>query len=136
MQGVGYTNELLSRLSSRALRDSTQTNHTHPFPLHRPLYVDFTHDTLLASVLSTLSLAPTSAEQWKASALVPFAGNLVVERVVCDDDEPGQQRVRALLNDRVVGEWSSVAEFKKAQAYAQANGEGDWQRCGWHAVES
>lgn len=135
MQGVGYVNELLGRLASRKVRDHTQTNASHPFPLRRPLYADFTHDTLLASVLSALDLIPRDVKDWKISTMTPFAGRLVFERAQCDGDLGYTQRVRALLNDRVLGEWKSVEEFRETQDYAVDGGEGDWEKCGWKPAD-
>ncbi|KAF5333502.1 hypothetical protein D9611_002520 [Ephemerocybe angulata] len=52
VQGVGYINELLARLTGMPVRDNTQTNHTLTaspitFPLDRTIYADFSHDNLM-----------------------------------------------------------------------------------------
>jgi Histidine phosphatase superfamily (branch 2) len=62
VQGIGYVNELIARLTRTPLANSVEgINHTldsdpKTFPLDRSLYVDFTHDNLMASVVSTLGL--------------------------------------------------------------------------------
>ena len=48
VQGAGYVNELVARLSGRPVIDETTTNRTlnrdnATFPFDRPLYADFTH---------------------------------------------------------------------------------------------
>ncbi|KAI0682711.1 phytase [Cytidiella melzeri] len=100
VQGVGYINELLSRLTHSPVRDSTQTNRTLDsspltFPLTRSLYADFTHDDEIAAIVSAIGLfrqprpldptnpGPDSSRTWKASTIVPFSGRVVVERLVC-----------------------------------------------------
>jgi hypothetical protein len=57
VQGVGYVNELLARLSDRPVRDQTSVNHTldsdpSTFPLGRAFYADFTHENLCVSPFS------------------------------------------------------------------------------------
>ena len=49
-QGVGFTNELIARLTNTAVKDHTSTNHTLDsdsamFPLGKSLYADFSHDS-------------------------------------------------------------------------------------------
>ncbi|KAI0337973.1 phosphoglycerate mutase-like protein [Trametopsis cervina] len=56
VQGVGYTNELLARLTSSPVQDHTQTDHTLPFPLDRTLYLDFSHDNHMVSVFAAMGL--------------------------------------------------------------------------------
>ena len=48
VQGVGYVNELLARLTGTPVADHTTHNATLPFPLDRALYADFTHEMLAA----------------------------------------------------------------------------------------
>ncbi|SCZ95762.1 BZ3500_MvSof-1268-A1-R1_Chr8-1g09781 [Microbotryum saponariae] len=64
-QGVGYANELLTRLSGLlafyAQRDQTQVNNTadadpSKFPLDRSVYIDFTSDDQLLAVMTLLGL--------------------------------------------------------------------------------
>jgi hypothetical protein len=51
VQGVGYVNELIARLTNASVRDTTSVNHTldadpATFPLGRAFYADFTHENL------------------------------------------------------------------------------------------
>lgn len=53
VQGVGYVNEVLARLTSQPVQDTTQTNTTldtndETFPLEKGIYADFTHDNTSA----------------------------------------------------------------------------------------
>ena len=61
VQGVGYVNELLARLTQTPVRDHTQTNRTldgapATFPLNRTLYADFSHDNQMAAIYAALGL--------------------------------------------------------------------------------
>lgn len=68
VQGVGYINELISRLTGEPVKDSTQTNRTldedeETFPIGRYkdgngrfLYVDFSHDNLMIAVYAAMGL--------------------------------------------------------------------------------
>lgn len=124
VQGVGYVNELIARLTGTAVKDSTQTNHTITsdlalFPLNRTIYADFTHDNAMMAVYSALGLFddrmdrsfaapvmdPTKSHKrsWYTSKLTPFAGRMVVERLQCHRErEQSRTRVRILVNDAVV----------------------------------
>lgn len=134
VQGVGYVNELLARLFELGpLVDDTQSNHSMPFPLGRKVYADFTHDTLLVSVLSALGLAPTDVLSFHAGDICPFSGRLVFERADCTLDQralPRQQSLRVLLNDKELKRWFAIGRFQKEQSYAREMGRGHWQRCG------
>lgn len=99
VQGVGYINELLARLTGLPVRDNTQTNHTLTsspitFPLDRNIYADFSHDNLMIAVYSAMGLfkqasghldpsKPDSERTWVTSQLTPFSGRMVVERMTC-----------------------------------------------------
>ena len=98
VQGVGYVNELLARLTGSPVQDNTQTNRTldaspDTFPLNRTLYIDFSHDNEMIAVYSAIGLfrqhrpldptKPDPARTWISSKLVPFSGRLVTERLEC-----------------------------------------------------
>ncbi|KAF7344135.1 Acid phosphatase [Mycena venus] len=115
VQGVGYINELLARLTHSPVNDSTQTNTTltsNPatFPLNRTLYADFSHDNQMAAIYAAMGLFPQVAaldpthpgpRTWVASHLVPFSARIVVERLRCAKAEGTTQFVRVLVNDAV-----------------------------------
>ena len=115
IQGVGYVNELLARLTNSPVRDHTTHDPTREFPLGRALYADFTHENILVPVFATLGLfnvskalnprvlpdymkrhehlqgqdqeAMTMHEQrWIASRLVPFSARMVTERLSCSGE--------------------------------------------------
>ncbi|KAF5376193.1 hypothetical protein D9757_009309 [Collybiopsis confluens] len=61
VEGVGYINELIARLTSTPVNDSTQTNSTLDsspltFPLNRTIYADFSHDNQLIAIFSAMGL--------------------------------------------------------------------------------
>jgi len=102
-QGAGWLYELKARLEERYITASShtygvntsQTNNANDFPLDQPLYADFTHDSIIVSVLSALGLDVvkekklTSAKipvprQFIVSRLTPFGARLFVEVLDCD----------------------------------------------------
>ena len=95
--------------------DSTTNSSFHDdihFPLHDPLYVDFTHDTEFALLLPTLNLTSFAAAgtpptdhipkhfPYKASEFCPFATNLQVQVLSCPTKSDSQ--IRLILNDAPV----------------------------------
>ena len=124
MQGVGYVNELIARLTGQPVRDNTQTNRTldsspKTFPLDRSFYADFSHDNEMVAIYSALGLFqqyllpgqkldpknPSPLRTWIASKLVPFSARMVVERLEClgvpDLPLPKGAFVRIFVNDAI-----------------------------------
>jgi len=151
VQGVGYVNELLARLTNTPVKDNTQTNHTLDsspltFPLNRTIYADFSHDNQMSAIFSAMGLfrqpqpldptEPNPSRTWRASALVPFSSRMVVERLDCGRE---QTNVRILVNDQVqqlefcgaspLDGICSLEKFVQSQGFARANGEGDFEKC-------
>ncbi|EME89318.1 uncharacterized protein MYCFIDRAFT_129774, partial [Pseudocercospora fijiensis CIRAD86] len=105
-QGLGYQQELLARLtkqyitSSNSSVNSTITNNERDFPLGRPFYADFSHDDIIISLLTSMSVDyfrdPPSLEQYPPkpdrhfvlSHLTPFGARLVTEVIGCADSNP------------------------------------------------
>lgn len=105
-QGIGYLQELLARLqneyifSSNSSVNSTLTNNAQDFPLGRPFYADFTHDDIIVSVLTAMSVdyfdAPPNLRQvppaknrpFTLSKMTPFGGRLVTEVIGCTSAFP------------------------------------------------
>ncbi|KAF7795763.1 hypothetical protein EIP86_006930 [Pleurotus ostreatoroseus] len=57
IQGVGYANELIARLTGRPPTwDNTTHDPSRHFPLDRAMYVDFTHENLMVAVYSAIGL--------------------------------------------------------------------------------
>ena len=99
VQGVGYINELIGRLTNSPPHHGIQTNKTllsseRTFPLNRSLYVDFSHDNLMVAVFTAIGLFnqtngpldPTKITKdrtWIISEIVPFSGHMTVERLSC-----------------------------------------------------
>lgn len=112
-QGIGYLQELLARLtnqyitSSNSSVNSTLDNNPTSFPLHQPFYADFSHDDIIISVLTALSLdyfrdapsltqvPPNPARRFILSHLTPFGGRLVTELVGCASPDPAPKPFRA-----------------------------------------
>jgi len=105
-QGIGYVIELLSRLtmtpitsSNSSVNSTTDSNSTN-FPLNQKFYADFSHDDIIISVLTALSLdyfhQPVSLTQYPPdpnrpfilSHLTPFAAKFVTEVIGCGSSNP------------------------------------------------
>ncbi|KAF8523954.1 phytase [Hysterangium stoloniferum] len=149
VQGVGYVNELLARLTGKPVSDATQTNSTLDsspitFPLNRTLYADFSHDNQMVAIFSAMGILrpqvpldptlPDPDRSWIISQMTPFNGKLVTERLLCH----GVGSVRLLLNDAVVpldfcgagpDGICTLDAFVDSQSYSRNNGEGDWEKC-------
>ncbi|KAJ3974177.1 phytase [Lentinula raphanica] len=168
VEGVGYINELIARLTSSPVHDATQTNTTLDsspitFPLNRTIYVDFTHDNQLVAIFSAMGLFrqqdpldPTNPHSngpnrtWVVSQLTPFAGRMVVEKMLCpsrkadreSDIHELEEFVRILVNDAVQPldfcsgneGLCTLQNFVKSQGYAISGGDDDWTKC-FKAVE-
>ncbi|KZT29534.1 phosphoglycerate mutase-like protein [Neolentinus lepideus HHB14362 ss-1] len=151
VQGVGYINELLARLTGQPVQDHTQTNSTldsdpTTFPLNRTIYADFSHDNEMIPIYSAMGLFkqpapldpanPDPNRTWFATRLVPFSARMVTEKVECGGR--GAEYVRVLVNDEVQplefcgGDGSGLCgldAFVESQAYARSDGAGDWDKC-------
>ena len=149
MQGVGYVNELIARLTSQPVQDETQTNRTLDsspvtFPLNRTIYADFSHDNQMVAIYSAIGLfrqqepLPTTnadpKRTWRISRMTPFAGRMATEKLEC----AGRDFVRIFVDDALQplefcgGNSSgmcSLEAFVESQRYARSNGEGDFQKC-------
>ena len=105
-QGIGYVQELIARLedkyiaSSDSSVNSTIDNNAKDFPLGEKFYADFTHDDILVSVLTALSVdyfkdppsltqyPPNPARHFVLSHMTPFGGRLITEVIGCSSANP------------------------------------------------
>ncbi|TVY83320.1 3-phytase A [Lachnellula suecica] len=105
-QGVGYAQELLARLnhtvitSSSSSVNSTLDDNTETFPTDQAFYADFSHDDILVSVLTALSVdyfydppsltqfPPNPNRHFILSQLTPFGANLITETIGCSSSNP------------------------------------------------
>ncbi|KAG2150719.1 histidine phosphatase superfamily [Suillus bovinus] len=118
-QGLGYVQELVSRLTHTPINvwnsstNSTLDSSNITFPLNQPIYVDFSHDVVLASVATALNFTSLAASgplpsdhipphrSYVSSQIAPFSGQLVAQVLSCPaSEEP--THIRFLLNDGVV----------------------------------
>lgn len=80
--------------------NSTITDNAQDFPLGRPFYADFSHDDILISVLTALSVdffrehpsltqyPPDPSRHFILSHLTPFGARLITEVIGCADADP------------------------------------------------
>lgn len=108
-QGVGYLQELLARLtdqyitSSNSSVNSSNTDNAEDFPLGRPFYADFSHDDIIVSALTAMSLdyfrehpdlntyPPNPDRHFFLSRMTPFGARLITEVIGCADPDPAPQ---------------------------------------------
>ncbi|KAF7980799.1 hypothetical protein HWV62_36879 [Athelia sp. TMB] len=163
VQGVGYVNELLARLTRTPVRDNTQTNRTldsspATFPLDRTVYADFAHASVMIAIYGALGLFPQERDldpSWAdpqrsfvLAKMVPYAARLVTEKMECRG-APGSagegveraEYVRIMVNDAMqplnCGGVDGICELRKfveSMWYARSDGDGDWDRC-WESQE-
>lgn len=122
-RGLGWVQELLYRLSgdSAALGKPTSVNTTldndeHMLPMDQSMNIDFSHDVVLANIMTALNLthlatplgtnavAPYSKDslRWVTSHLTPFGSNIVVQSVKCGEGAEEEGRFnRVVINDAV-----------------------------------
>ena len=158
VQGVGYVNELLARLTHTPVRDRTQTNRTLDaspvtFPLDRTVYADFAHGSVMIAIYGALGLFPQVRDldggwadprrTFVIAEMVPYAARLVTEKMECrgapGNAEEGAERaeyVRIMVNDAVqplnCGGVDGICELQKfveSMWYARTDGDGDWDKC-------
>lgn len=153
-QGVGFTNELIARMTSSPVKDHTSTNSTldsNPatFPVggNTVLYADFSHDNDMTSIFAALGLynstAPllnntiedtTETKGYSAAWTVPFAARAYFEKMSCTGMD--EELVRVVVNDRVLpletcgGDELGrcrLSSFVKSLGFARSGG--DWAQC-------
>lgn len=100
-EGSGWVSELVARLERRLITEPgygvnvSLTNDESVFPVAQKLYVDLTHDSVIASVLSAMGfdfmkekLKPTKIpvpRQFIMSRLAPFGARMYVEVLNCPE---------------------------------------------------
>lgn len=151
-QGIGFTNELIARLTGTPVNDDTSTNHTldsssTTFPLGQALYADFSHDDGMEPIFAamglfngTKALSETqvqSLEQtndFSAAWSVPFAARMYVEMMTCSNEK--EPLVRVLVNDRVISLYGCEVDrlgrctrddFVQGLSFAREGG--NWDSC-------
>lgn len=105
-QGIGYVQELLARLqheyitSSNSSVNATYDSNPAEFPLNQPFYADFSHDNVIISVLTALSIdyfrdppsltdvPPNPNRTFVLSHLTPFGARLITEVIGCSSSNP------------------------------------------------
>ncbi|KAL4885546.1 histidine phosphatase superfamily [Aspergillus karnatakaensis] len=151
-QGIGFTNELIARLTQSPVQDNTSTNRTldsdpSTFPLDTRFYADFSHDNNMISIFfamglynGTKPLSQDSVESIKemdgyaASWTVPFGARAYFEMMQCKRKK--DPLVRVLINDRVVPlHGCKVDRFGRCtlddwvRGLGFARNDGNWKSC-------
>lgn len=105
-QGIGYLQELMARLTNKLITtsdssvNSTITDNLADFPLGEKFYADLTHDDIIVSVLTAMSMdyfkdppsltkfPPDPNRHFVLSNITPFGGRLITEVIGCADANP------------------------------------------------
>lgn len=113
-QGIGYLQELIARLRNEYITvgnssvNSTIDDNGNTFPLGRPFYADFSHDDIIVSVLTAMSLdyfrehpsltqyPPDPERHFNLAHMTPFGARLITEVIGCASPSPA-----AVHNSRV-----------------------------------
>lgn len=120
-QGIGWVNELIRRLEKAPFdydtissENATFDDNTTFFPLDQNLYVDFTHDSVISSVVAALDFRQFSRHMprdgpvggvtyYSTSKIHPFAARLAVELIACDEGGASEEEyIHFTLNQRTV----------------------------------
>lgn len=92
-------NHTLITTSSSSVNSSLDNN-TTTFPTHQPFYVDFSHDDIIVSALTAMSMdyfrdppsltqfPPNPNRHFILSNLTPFGARLVTETIGCSASDP------------------------------------------------
>lgn len=150
--GVGFTNELIARMTNSAVDDETSTNHTlddNPatFALGSKLYADFSHDNDMTAIFSAIGLFDdtkplsnttlTEAPQaggYSATWTVPFSARAYFEKMKCAGSK--EEFVRVIINDRVLPLTQcegdrlgrcTLSKFVDSLSFAMSGGR--WDQC-------
>ncbi|RMZ92424.1 hypothetical protein DV736_g304, partial [Chaetothyriales sp. CBS 134916] len=134
-QGIGYLQELIARienvyiLTSNSSVNSTLDDNSKTFPLGQKFYADFSHDDIIISVLTAMSLdylhetpnlsayPPDPNRRFIVSNLTPFAARLVTEIIGCSSANPKEvSKHRTQYTPTQYGYNASNASYKFIRA--------------------
>ncbi|KAJ7697690.1 histidine phosphatase superfamily [Mycena rosella] len=121
-QGIGYVQELVSRLTStRITTANTTVNETIvssnvTFPFGQPIYVDATHDVVISAIVTAMNFTSLAANgplptdhippnhSYIVNNIAPFASNLVGQVLSCPatSASASSTHIRWILNDAVI----------------------------------
>ncbi|EGF97768.1 uncharacterized protein MELLADRAFT_84480 [Melampsora larici-populina 98AG31] len=120
--GLGYTQELLARLTGRvdpnpsSSINTTLFNNPVTFPLNQSIYVDATHDTVISTIVVALNLTSLAASgplptnrrdpkrSFRVEQIAPFGAQMATQIMTCQlqPNSTQQKYARIVLNDAVI----------------------------------
>lgn len=117
-QGIGWGQEMVTRMKNATFagpitsQNATLDQDKTYFPTDQRFYFDFSHDSVIVSVLAALNftqfdgqLDPTTMDtkrNFVLSHLAPFAARLFFEVLDCHNEGTTERYIRALLNDALL----------------------------------
>ncbi|RKF80844.1 3-phytase A [Golovinomyces cichoracearum] len=108
--GIGYVHEMFARLNHSLITtsstsvNSSLTDNTETFPTNQAFHADFTHDDIIISTMTALSLdffhSPPNITQFPPdpnrgfilSQLTPFGARLITETIGCSSSNPDSRK--------------------------------------------
>ena len=116
-QGIPYVQDLVSRLQKRKFQGpvtaqnmTLEQSDTYT-PLDQPLYIDFSHHSVISGVMTALNLTqfkehmdpknPDPHRKYRTSHVTPLAMRMAWEVMDCSDQGSSETFVRLKLNDVV-----------------------------------
>ncbi|PKI84653.1 hypothetical protein MVES1_001877 [Malassezia vespertilionis] len=117
-QGVSLANEVIDRMSqtefdqAAGLENTTLNKNKTYFPVDQRLYVDFTHDDVIQSLLTAFNYSqvadylpidkPDPNRRYRSSRVTPFGARLVFEVMDCGKSGNATRYLRTKINEAVV----------------------------------
>lgn len=117
-EGMGWVGEFSDRLAKKPFegpitsQNGTVDSNATYFPLDQPVFVDFTHDTVLMAILTTLNMTqfdgtmdvhhPDPHRIFRASRVTPFGARLVFEVMECAEGETTTDYIRTKINEAII----------------------------------
>lgn len=116
--GIGYVTEFINRATNsnysgpQAEQNNTLDKNTTYFPLKKPLYADFSHDSSIVNILTAFNFTqigdymnatnPDPHRRFRASQIVPFAAKIAFEIMDCDENNESNEFIRVKINDALL----------------------------------
>lgn len=116
--GIGYVNEFLERVTHgnysqpQTTQNNTLDKNPTYFPVNQTLYADFSHDSVMVSILTAFNFTQFSTplgsgsivtkRGFRASDVVPFGARVVFEVLECTENKQPTNYIRVKINEAVL----------------------------------
>lgn len=140
--GISWVEEFKNRLlgkpynaSRNGIQNSTLNEDPKHFPLNQPIYMDFTHDSVVTNIFSALNFQQFKSnfsvsgdkQPFDISKVVPFASQTYFEVIECDGPVPGDRSaevsgnskakyIHVMLNDHTLPLAKNIPQYCEERA--------------------